>query len=787
MRSERRGQNDKIALPYVIKKFFKKSWRAIRRTIRVFFRVIVFFVLLIVLGTASVVVGVHYLVPPDALKTIITAQLQEAFHRPVVIQDVNFNIVQGIRVKGLQIQENADFGGGNVLVSDYIVAKYDWKELVRGIDLNELIKLRDFQQAVKRLDFQQFTITAPHIQIVRNADGRWNWEDILVSSATVRATSEAKVALPVPLSAHVISIQHGVVDVKDLRRQKATTLQSVDLTVHDFSVEKPFAVVAAFENVQQFDRRVRTRMSLKGVVSLAGLQLDEAKFRTEDIAVQTGGKTAHASISVLGFHHPRIEAVLRLPAMDSTFLSQYHAVPEGITAPQSRWRARLSLPEEGRLQVDSLTGTAGGLKLQANGTLSVSKESKAFHLSWNIPVSPLAEVVALWTGLRKYDLSGRAAMSGDLVGDLVDPEHTLAVQQTALNLQDFGGLFLRDQRLAHVDAWLAGTRNFETLSVAATRGAWTAFGNTFTGIDFAASIGHGDLSVSRFNGRWGDSRFKLVGRIQRLTNPKDVHIEGTIDKLDLDKGIQAFLDLLEQLKARHPKPESRAGRMWSQIFKYSIPKSFPATSGHIKVAEISYPAFRSSNLDAQWDLRGISTGLKRSNGNIRISVGPGRVSDIQALEEQDPHNVLRVLFLPFTLMHEMERKAAFSAATAVPRSFDFSRIYGDYGVRKGVVDFRNFYIDSGDFMAHTEGSVDFPKERMNLHVLTRINKTGGALSEHMSDQCGHPAASFFVDDDLNKPNSFKIDFQQMACDAIDKAIQEGMRRGSGIFTAKGGG
>src|SRR5581483_5709918 len=272
----------------------------------------------------------------------------------------------------------------------------------------------------------------------------------------------------------VISVEHGIVTIKDLRREREYQFQSVDLSLHHFDVQKPFAVTAAFDNTQEYwNGKVHSRVSAKGSVSLAGLKLEEASIRADEIALRTGGKTAHAKLTVKSFKHPAIELSVKLPPLNSDFLQQYHRVPPGITAPASYWRARLSFPEEGRLQMDSLTGTAGGLKVQANGSLRLSKEAKPFRLSWNIPASPLHEAAAIWSGLKKYDLSGRAGFSGDLVGDLVDLDHTLAVPQAAVNLQDFGGVFFRDQRLdqrlSRVDAWLTGNRNFETLSVAATR------------------------------------------------------------------------------------------------------------------------------------------------------------------------------------------------------------------------------------------------------------------------------------------------------------------------------
>src|SRR5437879_6328687 len=180
-----------------MKKTVRRIGRGFRRLARVVFRAVSFAVLLTVFAVATAALVAQYIVSPDALKVIITAQLQDAFHRPVQIQDVKFNAYQGIRVQGLKVLESADFSGGEFLTSDYLLAKYKWSALLH-----------------KRLEFERIQLTAPRIQLVRATDGRWNWQDILASLAPRRSDRDrSKLTLPVNLFAHVISIEHGVVTI----------------------------------------------------------------------------------------------------------------------------------------------------------------------------------------------------------------------------------------------------------------------------------------------------------------------------------------------------------------------------------------------------------------------------------------------------------------------------------------------------------------------------------------------------------------------------------------------
>jgi hypothetical protein len=84
-------------------------------------------------------------------------------------------------------------------------------------------------------------------------------------------------------------------------------------------------------------------------------------------------------------------------------------------------------------------------------------------------------------------------------------------------------------------------------------------------------------------------------------------------------------------------------------------------------------------------------------------------------------------------------------------------------------------------MASAEGKVDFPKEKVHLHILTRLTHSRGPLPEYLTDEQGRPSIGFYVEDDLNRP-TLKIEYRKMSSDAIEKAIRAGLERGRRIFS-----
>jgi hypothetical protein len=145
------------------------------------------------------------------------------------------------------------------------------------------------------------------------------------------------------------------------------------------------------------------------------------------------------------------------------------------------------------------------------------------------------------------------------------------------------------------------------------------------------------------------------------------------------------------------------------------------------------------------------------------------IADIPAV--QAANKFLRIVFLPFIYMHKMNNLSVFSTATAYPKTLDFTRIEGEYGLRQGVATTRLFSVDSPQVAAFASGTADFGKETVDMNILTRLTRYRDPLPEWWVDELGRPAIAFRVKGDLSLP---ELDprLSKMSADEIEKSVED---------------
>lgn len=704
------------------------------------------------------------MVTPEELKNLIVLQLQDAFHRPVQVSEVKFLIYQGLRVRGLRVLQGKGFPGDAFISSEYLLVKYKWSALLQ-----------------RRVEFNELRLVSPRIHLVRNAEGRWNVEDIVLSNAARSSkVSAGPFSMPVDLSAKVIAVERGEMRWEDLPGGRGGAVHAFDLHVVDFDLKRPFAVSASFQNTLTVSgRRIDTRCSLRGSVSLAGLQWSQAALSAERLRVQVGDKTLHAEGLLKGFKRPSIEAKVSLPPLDSAFLSQWRPVAEGISLPPSSWKLSLSRDASGTWTLDSLDAVLGPSRLRARGGLEPSGPRRRFHASIRLEPSPVDGIAGMWKDWERHNLSGTVSGSASFSGVWGSSATLPLLGSYALEFTGLAGVFPPDTTLFHLDGSIRGDGGLQESTVTVRRGAVVAYGITLSDLDLLLRTSKEHMDIERLRLGWNHSEISLKGRVKGLRPPREVLLDVSVDTLKLDDLINTVQVLVSRLgsDSSPPRPSGRA-RPWSRAFKYSIPKEFPATAGRLRVGELRHPHVHAYHLEGIWNLDGISTGLERATGNIQLGFGPGRVTDVSAL--QSAHKVLWAIFLPFVYMHKLNSLTQFSLATAVPNVLDFTRIYGEYGLDRGVVDMRLFHVDSPQLLAYSDGTIDFPKETADLHMLTRLTSSRGTLPEYLVDEKGRPSFGFFVEGNLNKPD-LRLEFGKMGENALESALQRGFKRSRKVF------
>lgn len=730
------------------------------RAARIVLRVIGSGIFLALLAAGAGFYLLQRYVTPEWLQSVITAQLQQTFQRPVHIRRVSVVLQRGIRVDGLSVSEDPAFPGETFLSSEALLIRYKVGALLHG-----------------RLELSSVQLVSPRIELVRRADGTWNIEALLHRPTPPRGLF----ALPPLQSADELRIEDGELLVRDLARGRSYRVEALRAALDDVGLEKPFPVEADFRSVSVVGgRRIDADVSFSGVVSLAGLRRPEAYVAAKRFVVKAAGRTLELSGSLRDLDAPRLELRVKLPPVDSAWLSAMLPVPAGLSLPGGALRLKLSAPSSGLpllerpYVLEQLEGDLGFGRLFVRGRLEGLRSGKATVSMRGLDLARAAACWKPWAAKApRGTLSGSVSFSG--------PVSSPSVSALALDLREFGLRISSGQSIAKVDLSLKGAREMRDLELVVRGGSYVGLGNEFSDVRVAARIRDGDLDLRDIQATWHNARAKAVGCVRRLTSPREVVFDATVDRLRTDElyaGIEKSIALHHAVSGSAP-----SSGPWARVFKHAIPRRFPDLRGRIRVANASSPNFDTQNLELLLDLKDIQRGLRHVNGSFRAAFGPGRVTNVQSVREA--HRVLNVLLLPFTYMHEMNAKAVMSLDTATPKTLDFNRVFGDFTARDGLVDVHLLNVDGPQFVGYADGDVDFSKERIAAKVLMRLTKSRGQLPDRLVDTTGRPAIELQLSDDLNKPSA-NITLRKMGSSDIEDALALGMKRIAPLDPLSGG-
>ncbi|MBI3552316.1 MAG: AsmA family protein [Elusimicrobia bacterium] len=711
--------------PHTARSNFRFALRVLWLLIRGFFAI---FILLLVLFFLAVVLVPKVFDNEHARQTIVT-QLQDILHRPVQIRSVLLS-PQGVKLNGVQVFSHLE-PGKVLLESESALVTVKLKPLLR-----------------RKLELNNVRLVAPHIKVWRDESGVWSITDLFPSTAAVPSATVGRLTLPVSLGAEHTVIENGTLEVDDRLKKTNIRVDRFNLSVRKFDFDRPFPLTMSFDNVSHFGgRELRASLSMEGSMSLASQNWPEAYIRAERLEAKIDGHMVRGSAGMNDFTQPVVDAELLLPALGAAEWQGYLNKTLDLTLPPSRWRAKVELTGPQQFKVVQLRVSAGPITASAAGSLDMSGPKPRLDVFAMVSDFPLDALAAYRSGASRFHLKGTASGEAGASGWT----DRLVVHRAKLHLRDLTAT-LKNSTIEKGDIDVSAANDFYNFSASVSRGAVSAFGNSFTDIGGSVSVAGQDLSLDGVSLKWGESKVRLKARVVNLSKPKEVELSGNIDRLRWEKAQQLVNGMVASV-ANRPAPRSEAEEAkhpWVQTFKYVIPRKFPDTIGHFKVGSVTHQNFEFRNTDFLWDVRGVTPSLQGVSGDIRVGFGPGRVNDIQAV--QDSNKFLRIVFLPYIYMHKLGKLAYFSTHTAFPKTLDFTRIEGQYTITQGVVTTHFTHVDSPQTIAFADGTADFGRERVNMNILTRLTTYSGMLPEWWMDEKGRPAIGFRVTGDLGHPD-----------------------------------
>ncbi len=725
-------------------------WSAFRTVARGFGLSFIVLVLLV----AGLAAYIQQKFGPEEARVLAVTQLQALLHREVSIERMVLT-PRGFKLKGLRVRRLNSAEEGDLLVCDTALVT---------VKLRPLLK--------RRLEFDTLRLESPQISLVRQADGIWDIADLFTATKTARGG-----ALPLALASAETIVSNGVLKVDDRRRGRKISFERLELRADGFDQDSAFPLSLSFVNAVSFGTRtLTTSVAAEGSMDLAGLNFASATAHADRFTAEADGVVVTGEGTVEGFLRPVFEVTASVPALGPERWPRWTGRDLKVALPATKWSARVSWSSPPIWNVERLAIVTPAGVMSISGVFDTTEDTATLRAQFAAKDATLENSAGWHPSWAARAPRGKASLSGSIEGKW----GALQLKDAALSLRGFAAEW-GDRRVELLDLDALVADEFASVKATVTKGRVVAYGSAFDELAITLSVLKQTLSVDNLSLRWGESRLKLRGKVDKLSAPKEVLISGTLDKLVWEDAHRLVTGIQASISTRTVSAAERESRPWLRTFKYTIPTAFPDTVAHLRVTEVQQQNFWCKDLDLLWSIRGVTPALDKLSGEAKMRFGPGRVADIPAVQES--HNLLRVIFLPFIYMHKMNKFSILSTATAYPKTLDFQRIESEYAVAKGVAAIRYFHVDSAQLVAFANGEADLGREQVDMNIITRLpNYIGPTLPEWWTDEGGATAIGFRVKGDLNKPE-LEPRFKKIGGDEIERKLEDGRAGGKKRFEA----
>lgn len=411
-------------------------------------------------------------------------------------------------------------------------------------------------------------------------------------------------------------------------------------------------------------------VKVDGAVAVKG---EDVRFQGLSL-VFTGGKVTlgGAVLGALGAKlRPEVEAQaeLTLPALTDKDLP-FAGVPPGLQLPASSWETDLDYTAE-RLRLRKLRVKIGGNDVAVEGAVGDPSGRMAYDLLVKCKSFVLEELTKLTPATRDLELKGAGFVALSVTGAGAKPV-------------------------------FAGKAQF--------RGAGaTVSGLALSDFNGTAAFDERRLDVPNLKGRVADGNLEMDLTVKDFAKSPEISLDATLDRFDLG----AFLAAKKRYAAENPpKPVAPA-----KPGEPAAPAPSLRSRGSLNVGALAHPQATISNLKSSWDLSGLGPDFRPLNGTLRFSVAGGRLRSAKEMGASNP--ALKVVMVPLTIIQGLGR-----VVSGVPDLSDIEvrSITGDYLIQNGVMHVRESHLDSEKADVSARGSIDLPKEALDLVVTAQVGR-----------------------------------------------------------------
>ena len=198
---------------------------------------------------ALIYAALRILYPPDKLREIVSAQLNEQVGRSVTFGDAGFSILRGfaLDVSDLRIAEAVDFDNEYFLSTGHFVLQVKLLPLLSG-----------------KIEIKKLSFIEPEIYYSVSADGRANIDGLIPADSAAGTVPESSSPLPFALLVSGASISDGTLHYRDDRTPVSITVSPVSMDL-GFSLNRDMSSAEITGKISIGGARAQTPETLKPI------------------------------------------------------------------------------------------------------------------------------------------------------------------------------------------------------------------------------------------------------------------------------------------------------------------------------------------------------------------------------------------------------------------------------------------------------------------------------------------------------------------------------------------
>ena len=555
-------------------------------------------VVLVILAVAAFV-ALRVMFPPEKLKAMALEYAKTNLQREITFDDVSLNLV-GVTLDNFAISENTTFQNGTFAKADKLVVKIALKPL--------------FQ---KRIEISTVQLDGLDINVVKNADGTFNFDTLIPASdpnAAAQETTASDGSAAFVLLADKIAANNCSFSYKDLQTGMNAAINNLNLEINRFDMAEPFDVNINFTTAfqQKNGPAVSVPLNIALRVFLANLDMANAYVTVNDISASYKTVKFQLTGGVRDFTAPQMDLSGTLSGINNQIFSDFLPDLPNFALPV------INMTVKAAANLANSTATISEAKLSVmNSALSAYGT-----VGWNGPAPTYAMNANLTTDL----------------GEIVQMTDTVAGFKPAGVIT---GAFKATDKNNGQD--VSGTVTFKNISAMYDPFTVSELNGTVT----IASLDN--ISTNLITGLLNGEKFTTSLSYQNIKDVMNIVLNLDLAKFTLSELPASTTEAAASADQQTATAETAATA--PAAAKTSGPEMLMNIKANVNVGPIDVPYFRADGFSLTANLTDVSETMTKANGQVSFKLQPGAITDLDTFVKDN--KIVKILLLPITIVRRV--------------------------------------------------------------------------------------------------------------------------------------